>query len=104
MYQKISKHPSVLAQYESYLKDEEIISDEEAKKIRKDYRNFIHPNEPSKELMITIFGESDNYKQVELHLSLKNEDREKEPGKVYEDEDMKMFDTGKGYEIYVTGL
>ena len=41
MYQKISKHPSVLAQYESYLKDEEIISDEEAKKIRKDYRNSL---------------------------------------------------------------
>ena len=33
-----------------------------------------------------------------------NYDREEEPSKVYEDEDMKMFDTGKGYEIDVTGL
>ena len=72
--------------------------------LRRDYRNFVHPNEPSKELTITIFGESDNYKQVEVLLSLKNEDREEEPSKIYEDEDMKMFDTGKGYEIDVTGL
>ena len=72
--------------------------------LRKDYRNFVNPDEPTKELSITIFGKSDNYKQVELHLSLKNEDREEEPSKVYEDEDMKMFDTGKGYEIDVTGL
>ena len=27
---------------------------------RKDYRNFVNPNEPSKELIITIFGESEN--------------------------------------------
>ena len=72
--------------------------------LRKDYRNFVNPDEPSKELTITIFGKSDNYKQVELSLSLKNEDREEEPSKVYEDEDMEMFDTGKGYEIDVTGL
>ena len=72
--------------------------------LRKDYRNFIHPNEPSKELTITIFGESDKYKQVELSLSLKNEERDEEPSKIYEEEDMKMFDTGKGYEIDVTGL
>ena len=72
--------------------------------LRKDYRNFIHPNEPSKTLMITIFGESNNYKQVELHLSLKDEERDEEPSKVYEEEDMKMFDTGKGYDIDVTGL
>ncbi len=72
--------------------------------LRKDYRNFVNPDEPTKELSITIFGKSDNYKQVELHLSLKNEDREEEPSKVYEEEDMKMFDTGKGYEIDVTGL
>ena len=72
--------------------------------LRKDYRNFVHPNESSKELTITIFGESDNYKQVEVLLSLKNEDREEEPSKIYEEEDMKMFDTGKGYEIDVTGL
>ena len=31
-------------------------------------------------------------------------DREEEPNKVYEEEDMAMFDTGKGYEIDVTGL
>ena len=72
--------------------------------LRKDYRNFVNPDEPTKELSITIFGKSDNYKQVELHLSLKNEDREEEPSKVYEEEDMEMFDTGKGYEIDVTGL
>ena len=72
--------------------------------LRRDYRNFVHPNDPSKELTITIFGESDNYKQVEVLLSLKNEDRDEEPSKVYEEEDMKMFDTGKGYEIDVTGL
>ena len=72
--------------------------------LRRDYRNFVHPNEHSKELTITIFGESDNYKQVEVLLSLKNEDREEEPSKIYEEEDMKMFDTGKGYEIDVTGL
>ena len=41
MYQKISKHPSVLTQYESYLKDEEIISDEKAKKIKKNYRDSL---------------------------------------------------------------
>ena len=72
--------------------------------LRKDYRNFVNPDEPTKQLSITIFGESDNYKRVELHLSLKDEDREEEPSKVYEEEDMEMFDTGKGYEIDVTGL
>ena len=71
---------------------------------RKDYRNFVHPNEPSKKLTINIYGESDKYKQVALLLSLKEEDNDEEPSKVYEEEDMKMFDTGKGYEIDVTGL
>ena len=72
--------------------------------LRKDYRNFINPNEPTKELSITIFGESENYKRVELLLSLKIEDKDEEPSKMFDDEDMQMFDTGKGYEIDVTGL
>ena len=72
--------------------------------LRKDYRNFVSPDEPTKLLSITIFGESDNYKRVELHLSLKNEDIEEEPSKVYEEEDMEIFDTGKGYEMDVKGL
>ena len=71
---------------------------------RKDYRNFVNPNEPSKELIITIFGESEKYKRVELLLSLKTEDRDEEPSKVYEEEDIEMFDTGKGYQLDVTGL
>ena len=33
-----------------------------------------------------------------------HEDREDKPSKVYEQEDIEMFDTGKGYEIDVTGL
>ena len=72
--------------------------------LRKDYRNYVNPDEPTKELTITIFGESDKYKQVELLLELKHEVKEEEPSKVYEEEDMEMFDTGKGYEIDVTGL
>ena len=56
--------------------------------LRKDYRNFVSPDEPTKQLSITIFGESDNYKRVELILSVKHEDREEEPNKVYEEEDM----------------
>lgn len=71
---------------------------------RKDYRNFIHPHESSKELSITIFGESEKYKRVELLLSLKMDNREEEPSKIYEEEDLEMFDTGKGYELDVTGL
>ena len=42
------------------------------------------------------------YKRVEIHLSLKDEDRGDKPSKVYEQEDIEMFDTGKGYEIDVT--
>ena len=72
--------------------------------LRKDYRNYVNPDEPTKTLTITIFGESDKYKQVELLLELKHDVKEEEPSKVYEEEDMKMFDTGKGYEIDVTGL
>ena len=71
---------------------------------RKDYRNFINPNEPSKELIITIFGESEKYKQVEVLLSLKKDNREEEPSKVYEEDHLEMFDTGKGYHIDITGL
>jgi len=72
--------------------------------LRKDYRNYVNPDEPTKTLTITIFGESDKYKQVELLLELKHDVKEEEPSKVYEEEDMEMFDTGKGYEIDVTGL
>ena len=72
--------------------------------LRKDYRNYINPDEPTKTLTITIFGESDKYKQVELLLELKHDAKEEEPSKVYEEEDIKTFDTGKGYEIDVTGL
>jgi len=72
--------------------------------LRKDYRNFVNPDEPTKTLTITIFGESDKYKQVELLLELKHEVKEEEPSKVYEEEDIKTFDTGKGYEIDVSGL
>ena len=41
MYEKISKHPSVLTQYENQLKNEGILSDEESKKIRKSYRKSL---------------------------------------------------------------
>ena len=71
---------------------------------RKDYRNFINPNEPTKELIITIFGEIKKYKQVEVLLSLKKNNREEEPSKVYEEDHLEMFDTGKGYKLDVTGL
>jgi len=71
---------------------------------RKDYRNFINPNEPSKELIITIFGESEKYKQVEVLLSLKKNIREEEPSKIYEEDHLEIFDTGKGYHLDITGL
>jgi len=41
MYEKISKHPSVLIQYEDQLKNEGILSDEESKKIKKNYRKSL---------------------------------------------------------------
>ena len=41
MYEKISKHPSVLTKYENQLKNEGILSDEESKKIRKNYRKSL---------------------------------------------------------------
>ena len=72
--------------------------------LRKDYRNFIHPNETTKELTITIFGQSDNYKQVELLLGIKDKENDYEPIKIYENEDVKKYDTGKGYTIDTTGL
>ena len=71
---------------------------------RKDYRNFINPNEPSKELIITIFGDSEKYKQVEVLLSLKKDIREEEPSKIYEEDHLEIFDTGKGYHLDITGL
>ena len=41
MYERISKHPSVLTQYENQLMNEGILSDEESKKIRKSYRKSL---------------------------------------------------------------
>ena len=41
MYQKISKHPSVLNQYEKNLKTEKVLTDNETQKIRKNYRKSL---------------------------------------------------------------
>ncbi len=41
MYQKISKHPSVLTQYEENLKNEKVLSENEAQRIRKNYRKSL---------------------------------------------------------------
>ena len=41
MYQKISKHPSVLTQYEENLKNEKVLSESETQKIRKTYRKSL---------------------------------------------------------------
>ena len=72
---------------------------------RRDYSNFVHPNEPSKQLTFTIFGESDYYKQVEIYLALKEDDPNiPKLAKIYQEEDLKAYDTGKGYDIDVTGL
>ena len=72
---------------------------------RRDYNNFVHPNEPSKQLIFTIFGESDYYKQVEIYLALKEEEPNiPKLAKIYQEEDLKAYDTGKGYDIDVTGL
>ena len=35
---------------------------------------------------------------------MKDEDIKEEPSKVYEQEDLEIYDNGKGYEIDVTGL
>ena len=35
---------------------------------------------------------------------MKDEDIKEEPSKVYEQEDLEIYDTGKGYKIDVTGL
>ena len=45
MYEKISKHPSVLSQYEKFLKEEGILSPEKAKKIKSDYRKSLEGGE-----------------------------------------------------------
>ena len=72
---------------------------------RRDYGNFVHPNEPSKELNFTIFGKSDYYKQIEIYLALKEDEPNiPELAKIYQEEDLKAYDTGKGYNIDVTGL
>ncbi len=63
--------------------------------LRSDYRNFVNPNETTKELTLTIFGESDNFKQVEIFLSVKNENKDDDPIRIFEDQDIIKFDTGK---------
>ena len=45
MYEKISKHPSVLSQYEDFLKEEGILTLEKAKKIKSDYRRSLEGGE-----------------------------------------------------------
>ena len=45
MYEKISKHPSVLSQYEDFLKEEGILTLEKAKKIKSDYRKSLEGGE-----------------------------------------------------------
>ena len=45
MYEKISKHPSVLNQYEDFLKEEGILTLEKAKKIKSDYRKSLEGGE-----------------------------------------------------------
>ena len=41
MYKKISKHPSVVSQYENFLKDEGLLSEEKIKIIKKEYRKSL---------------------------------------------------------------
>ena len=41
MYKKISKHPSVVSQYENSLKDEGLLSEEKIKIIKKEYRKSL---------------------------------------------------------------
>ena len=45
MYEKISKHPSVLSQYEDFLKEEGVLTLEKAKKIKSDYRKSLEGGE-----------------------------------------------------------
>ena len=45
MYEKISKHPSVLSKYENFLKEEGILSHEKAKTIKNDYRKSLEAGE-----------------------------------------------------------
>ena len=45
MYEKISKHPSVLSQYEDFLKEEGILTLEKAKNIKSDYRKSLEGGE-----------------------------------------------------------
>tara|TARA_Y100000031_G_scaffold153416_1_gene198612 strand:- start:103 stop:795 length:693 start_codon:yes stop_codon:yes gene_type:complete len=90
--------------------------------LRKDYKNHADPNETSKELTFTIFEESEKNKKynplsfnknqrIKILLKLKHENKDEEPDKIYEEEDIKKakmvkigeteyFDTGrrkKGY-------
>ena len=45
MYNKISKHPSVLNQYETNLIDNGILTSDEAKKIKSEYRKSLEGGE-----------------------------------------------------------
>ena len=45
MYEKISNHPSVLSQYENNLIEEEILNDEQSKKIKSNYRKSLEGGE-----------------------------------------------------------
>ena len=38
--------------------------------LRKDYKKFINQDETSKELTLTIFGESDKFKQVDNWIGI----------------------------------
>ena len=76
--------------------------------LRKDYKKFINQDETSKELTLTIFGESDKFKQVEILLSTKFQNKEYEyedyDPRIFDTQNLVKFDTGKGYELDVTGL
>ena len=76
--------------------------------LRKDYKKFINQDETSKELTLTIFGESDKFKQVEILLSTKFKNKEYEyedyDPRIFDTKNLVKFDTGKGYELDVTGL
>ena len=69
--------------------------------LRSDYRNFVNPNETTKELTLTLFGESDNFKQVEMFLSNKDENKDNDSKEYLSRSRYYKFDTGKGYDIDV---
>ena len=59
-------------------------------------------------MTLTIFGESDKFKQVEILLSTKFKNKEYEyedyDPRIFDTKNLVKFDTGKGYELDVTGL